>query len=498
MADYILAIDQGTTSSRVFIYDGSFNVVGKGQKEFPQIYPQAGWVEHDLDDIWHSVEGALKSALQNVKDKNFDVKKISAIGITNQRETFGLWSRKNSKPVGNAIVWQCRRTADLCKKLRKDKSALKMARTAGLVLDPYFSGTKLKWRFDKDKSLHTRARSGELAFGTIDTFLLWKLTAGRSHATDTTNASRTLLMDLKKMQWNKDALKVLNVPEQVLPEIKASDASFGVTHGLATLPDGIPIHGILGDQHAALLGQACTRAGETKVTYGTGAFLVMNTGGELKRSRSALSTVAWTLEGKTSYALEGSVFIAGAAVQWFRDELNLVSESKEIEALAKQVKDSDGVFFIPALSGLGSPYWKPEAKGLLGGITRGTKKPHIARACLEGVAFSIAEVVEVLRKDSKLPLRKIAVDGGAAANDLLMQTQADLLRVKIQRPIDLESTVRGAGYAAAIGVGSIKLSELRKDSKIEKEFSATISKTETEKRMAAWKRRVKALIAGAY
>lgn len=498
MADYILAIDQGTTSSRVLIYDGSFKIVGKGQREFTQIYPKAGWVEHSLEEIWKSVEDSIKDALDSVEDKNFDAAKISGIGITNQRETFGLWDRKNSKPVGNAIVWQCRRSAEICSKLRKNKAAQKMARTAGLVLDPYFSGTKLKWLFDKDKNLHKKAKSGELAFGTVDTYLLWMLSGGESHATDTTNASRTLLMDLKKLQWNQEALKILKVPAEVLPEIKSSDANFGVTKGLSLLPDGIPIHGILGDQHAALMGQACTRAGETKVTYGTGAFLVMNTGAELKRSRSALSTVAWTLKGKTTYALEGSVFIAGAAVQWFRDELNLVRESKEIEALAKQVDSSDGVFFIPALAGLGSPHWKPEAKGLLGGITRGTQKPHIARACLEGVASSVAEVVEVLRKDSKLPLRKLAVDGGAAANNVLMQTQADLLRVKIQRPTDLESTVRGAAYVAALGLGTVKIADLRKDNALEKEFKAEIPKAQSDARMQTWKRRIKALISGAY
>ncbi len=498
MGKYILSIDQGTTSSRAFIYNEAFDVIGKGQQTFPQHYPKAGWVEHDLEEIWSSVEGSIKQAIASVSGADFDVQKIVAIGITNQRETFGLWDRVTGKAVAPAIVWQCRRSAKICERLRKSPAAKKMARDAGLVLDPYFSGTKLTWMFENDRSIYARAKKGELAFGNIDTFLIWRLSAGLAHVTDTTNASRTMLMDLKKLKWNPSALKILKVPSAILPKILDSDACFGKTKGLKFLPDGIPVHGVLGDQHAALLGQACLKDGETKVTYGTGAFLVMNTGKNLKRSKRALSTVAWTLGGKTSYALEGSVFVAGAAVQWLRDGLNLIQNSSEIEALASKVDDSDGVFFIPALAGLGSPYWAPDAKGLLGGITRGTEKAHVARACLDGIASSVAEVVDVLRTDSKLKLKTIAVDGGACANDILMQTQSDLLQAKVRRPIDVETTIRGAAYAAAIGIGLIKLSDIAKTQKIEKEFSPKWTKKKSADVMALWRRRIKGLLAGAY
>ena len=498
MGKYILSIDQGTTSSRAFIYNESFEIVGKAQKTFPQHYPKAGWVEHDLEEIWSSVTNAIKGAIKDVRIKSFRPEQIAAIGITNQRETFGLWEKKTGKPTGPAIVWQCRRSAKICERLRKSKVAQKMAKDAGLVLDPYFSGTKLMWLFENNEKLRKRAKKGELAFGNIDTFLTWRLTSGESHVTDTTNASRTLMMSLKKLDWNPTAIKTLKIPKNILPEIKASDANFGETKGLGFLPDGIPIHGILGDQHAALLGQGCLKVGETKITYGTGAFLVMNTGREIKKSKTALTTVAWTLRGKTIYALEGSVFIAGAAVQWLRDDLKIVKSSAEIEKLAGEVESSDGVFFIPALAGLGAPYWEPEAKGLIGGITRGTQRSHIARASLEGIAASVAEVVEVLRKDSKLKLRSLSVDGGACANNILMQTQSNLLRAKVKRPVDVETTARGAAYAAAIGVGMIKMKEIAKSHKVEREFSATWTKNESLEFMKTWKRRIKGLLAGAY
>jgi glycerol kinase len=499
MKKYILSIDQGTTSSRAFIYDDRFQVVGMAQHAFPQHFPKADWVEHDLSEIWLSVEKSVKGALASVSRPEFDPSQIAAIGITNQRETFGVWDRETGAPAHRAIVWQCRRSAELCEKLRKNKKAQNVAKAAGLVLDPYFSGTKLKWLLDENKPLAARAKKGELVFGTMDTFLIWKLSAGRTHVTDTTNASRTLFMDLKKLKWNPEALKLFGVPASMLPEIKASNGDFGMTKGLPFLPDGIPIRGVLGDQQAALLGQACLASGETKVTYGTGAFLVMNTGTQIKRSRKGLSTVAWTLGNKTTYALEGSVFIAGAAVQWLRDELKIVEKSSDIESLASKVKDSDGVFFIPALSGLGSPYWAPHAKGLIGGLTRRSNASHIARAGLEGIAASIADVADGLRQDAKIPLKKISVDGGASANNILMQMQADLLRATVERPTDVETTVRGAAFAAALGAGLVKnVSELKTLSKQDRAFVPAWTPAETKAYMQIWRRRIKALLAGAY
>jgi len=499
MKKYILSIDQGTSSSRAFIYDERFQVVGMAQHAFPQHFPKPDWVEHELSEIWRSVENAVRDALKSVSRPEFHPSQVAAIGITNQRETFGIWNRKTGEAAHRAIVWQCRRTADLCEKLRKNPKARGVARTAGLVLDPYFSGTKLKWLLDSDKSFRERGKKGELVFGTMDTFLVSKLSAGVAHVTDTTNASRTLLMDLKKLKWNPEALKLFGVPSLMLPEIKDSNGDFGVTKGLEFLPDGIPIRGVLGDQQAALLGQACLSPGETKVTYGTGAFLVMNTGPSIKRSRKGLSTVAWTLGGKTSYALEGSVFIAGAAVQWLRDELGIVEKSSDIESLAAKVVDSDGVFFIPALSGLGSPYWAPHAKGLIGGLTRRSNVSHIARAGLEGIAASIADVAEGLGADAKIRLKKISVDGGASANNILMQLQADLLRAQILRPADVETTVRGAAFAAALGIGLMKsTSEIKAHIKQDRVFSPRWKPAESAAFMKTWRRRIKALLAGAY
>jgi len=499
MKKYILSIDQGTTSSRAFIYDDRFEVVGMAQHTFPQHFPKADWVEHELGEIWDSVTKSIKGAIESVSRPEFSASQIAAIGITNQRETFGVWHPKTGKSPHRAIVWQCRRSAAICEKLRKSKKAQDMAKKAGLVLDPYFSGTKLKWLLDEQKQLRAQANKGELVFGTMDTFLVWKLTAGVSHVTDTTNASRTLLMDLKKLSWNAEALKILGVPAEMLPEIKESNGFFGETKGLGVLPDGIPIRGVLGDQHAALLGQGCLNVGETKITYGTGAFLVMNTGSQIKRSRKGLSTVAWTLNGKTLYALEGSVFIAGAAVQWLRDELQIVEKSSDIESLAAKVKDSDGVFFIPALSGLGSPYWAPQAKGLLGGLTRRSNKSHIARACLEGIAASVADVAEGLAKDGKMKLKKVFVDGGASANNILMQNQADRLRAKVMRPKDVETTIRGAAYAAALGVGWIKnIKEIASHSKEDKSFTPMFTPAQSRESMKVWRRRIKGLLGGAY
>lgn len=484
---FILAIDQGTTSSRAFIYNSRFERIGTGQKAFQQYFPQPGWVEHSLDEIWESVRLAIRDAISSVKDPDFDVKKIAAIGITNQRETFGLWDKETHKPVGKAIVWQDRRSAEYCRKLQKSPSAKKIVGLTGLVLDPYFSGTKLALQLKDIK------HKDNLAFGNIDTFLLWKLSNGTAHATDVSNASRTLLMNIKTLKWDPFLLKTFGVPASILPEILSSDAKFGVTNGLDFLPNGIPIHGILGDQQAALFGQNCLETGEGKITYGTGAFMLVNTGKKILRSKGALSTVAWKYKGKTSYALESSVFIAGAAVQWLRDGLKILQTSSETETLAQSVESSEGVFFIPALSGLGSPYWVPEARGILGGITRGSTRAHVARACLEGIAHSVADTFESLQLKGvgKKPIR---VDGGASQNALLMQYQSDLLQRKLERPTDVETTVRGAAVMAALGVGLINESALKKNKDIGATFSAKITNKAALELKKRWAKRVKALI----
>ncbi len=486
---FILAIDQGTTSSRALIYNDKFERVGVGQKAFRQHFPQPGWVEHDLEEIWESVVGSIKEAIASVKDSQFSVNKIAAIGITNQRETFGLWDKTTHKPVSNAIVWQDRRSADFCRKLQKSPTAKKIIALTGLVLDPYFSGTKLSLQLKEIK------KTENLAFGNIDTFLLWRLTAGQAHATDVSNASRTLLMNLKTLQWDPFLLKTFKVPLNILPKILPSDARFGETRGLVFLPDGIPIHGILGDQQAALFGQSCLNVGEAKITYGTGAFMLVNTGKNILRCKGALSTVAWKYKNKCTYAVESSVFIAGASVQWLRDGLKMINASSEVQTLAESVKDSEGVFFIPALSGLGSPYWVPEAKGIIGGLTRGTTKAHIARACLEGIAHSVADTFECLSINHSTKGKAIIrVDGGASQNPILMQYQSDLLQRTLERPNDVETTVRGAAVMAALGVGLIDESTLKKQKDIGAIFKAKIPAQKARELKKLWSKRVKALI----
>jgi glycerol kinase len=500
MGRYVLSIDQGTTSSRAFIYNEKFEVVGQGQHPFPQIYPQTGWVEHDLEEIWKSVESSILDAVKSAeKSPEFSSEAIAAIGITNQRETFGLWDRKSLKPVGNAVVWQCNRSEQLCAKLKKTALGREIEKKTGLKISPYFSGTKLSFELQRKREWMLKAKRGELCFGTIDTFLLQKLSGGKIFATDISNASRTLLMDIRKQGWDKKILKALKIPERILPVIQSSDAKFGKTSGLKCLPDGIDICGILGDQQAALFGQTCFAKGEGKITYGTGAFMLINTAEKIYPTKTGVTTVAWKYNGKTTYALEASVFIAGAAVQFLRDNLNVIEKSSEIEGLARTVADADGVFFIPALTGLGSPYWRPEAKGLLGGLTRATSKAHIARACLEGIALSVGEVFAALVQDSKSKLKSIRVDGGASRNRLLMQEQADLLRVRVERPRDVETTVKGAAFMAALSCGLVKnLPELKKLVETDGTWTAACSQKESQRRFSVWKRRVAALLSGAY
>jgi glycerol kinase len=431
MSRFVLAIDQGTTGTTAVLLDRALAVRAAVNQEFPQHFPRPGWVEHDLEEIWASVGATVRKALRQAGARGRDV---AAIGITNQRETTALWRRSTGRPVSRAIVWQDRRTTDACAALKAQGREPWVRERTGLVLDPYFSATKLRWLLDHVKGARAAAGSGALAFGTVDTFLCWRLTGG-AHVTDVSNASRTLLMDLATRRWDDDLLALFGVPRAVLPEIRSSSETYGTTRGLAFLPDGIPVCGMAGDQQAALFGQACFAPGDAKCTYGTGAFLLQNVGPRpVHSSRGLLATVAWDVGGEVAYALEGSSFIAGAAVQWLRDGLGLIKTSAEIEPLARQVKDSGGVTFAPALAGLGAPHWRPEARGLIRGLDRGTTAAHLARATLDGIALSVFDLAEAMRVESGQPFRAFKVDGGACRNDLLMQTQADLLGVAVIRP----------------------------------------------------------------
>lgn len=484
--DIILAIDQGTTGTTVLLIDKNLNVLAKKNTEFPQYYPQPGWVEHDANEIWSCTVGTIQDALAIA---GVDPSRIAGIGITNQRETTTIWNRKTSQPIHNSIVWQDRRTADICQALiEKDRADFFFQKT-GLVLDAYFSGTKIKWMLDHVSGARDAAIKGDLAFGTIDTFLVWKLTNGHSHVTDVSNASRTLLMDLKTLQWDDTLLDLLTVPYELLPEIRSNAEVYGVTHNVPGLPDGIPVSGMAGDQQAALFGQACFKVGEAKCTYGTGAFILLNTGSDIRHSKNRLlTTVAWQLNGKTTYALEGSAFIAGAAVQWLRDGLKIITSSAEVETLAAQVPDSGGVVFVPALAGLGAPYWNPAARGVIHGITRGTTSAHLARATLDGIAHQVDDLLVAMAADLGHPPVELKVDGGACANNLLMQYQADLLGVNVVRPKMIETTAFGSAFLAGLGVGLWKTQdEILQTWKIDRQFNAAISRPEAEKKRSYWK-----------
>jgi glycerol kinase len=449
---YLLAIDQGTTGSTALILSHDARVLGRANREFPQHYPKPAWVEHEPDEIWASVQAAVRDALGKA---GVDPKDCAAIGITNQRETSLLWERAaKGEPVHRAIVWQDRRTSERCAELKRaGLEPLFRART-GLVLDPYFSGTKVEWLLDHVPGVRARAERGDLAFGTIDSYLLYRLTGGRVHATDTTNASRTLLFDIHRQQWDDELLGHLRVPRALLPEVRSSSEVYGHTLGFGPLPDGIPIAGIAGDQHAALFGQTCFEVGDGKCTYGTGAFLLVNTGRTPVESKHGLlTTPAWRIGDVTEYALEGSAFIAGAAVQWLRDGLGIITSADEIEQLAKQVESAGDVVFVPALSGLGAPYWDPNARGLICGITRDTNRGHLARAALEGIAFQVTDLAEAMSADMGQPLKRLRVDGGASKNELLMRFQGDLLNAQVERPASVETTALGAAYLAGLGVG---------------------------------------------
>ena len=452
MAGVILCIDQGTTGSTALVLGHDLEVLARSNHEFPQIYPRPGWVEHEPESIWSSVRGCVGEALATAGVGGADVR---AIGITNQRETSVVWERDTGRAIHNAIVWQCRRTTETCRRLRDEGHSELVRQRTGLVLDPYFSATKAAWVLDHVDGARTRAGRGELAFGTMDCYLLWRLTGGAVHATDVSNASRTLLLDIHDVVWDQELLDLFRVPAELLPEVRSCSEVYGETRGLDFLPDGIPIAGMAGDQQAALFGQACFEPGEAKATYGTGAFVLMNTGEEAVGSeRGLLTTIAWRLgDQATVYALEGSVFIAGAAVQWLRDELRIIEAAPQVERLALSVPDSGGVMVVPAFAGLGAPHWDPEARGAVLGLTRGSSRGHLARATLEGIAHQVADVVEAMAADSGRDLSGLRVDGGAAANGLLMQLQADLLGTGVRRPVVLETTAFGAGFLAGLAVG---------------------------------------------
>ena len=451
MPEVILAIDQGTTGTTVMLIDTHLHVVGRGYQEIKQHYPRPGWVEHDPEDIWVSVLQATRAALQAGR---IAPEAIKGIGITNQRETAVVWDRSSASPYHRAVVWQCRRTAAICEALMASGHEEMFRRKTGLVLDPYFSGTKLKWLLDHVTGLRDASKAGHAIAGTIDTYLVYRLTNGRSHVTDVSNASRTLLMDLETLQWDQDLAAVLDIPLQMLPAIQGCTEIFGLTHNVPGLPDGIPICGIAGDQQAALFGQACYTAGEGKCTYGTGAFLLLNTGDRPIFSHNRLlTTVAWKLADETTYALEGSAFIAGAAVQWLRDGLQLIKQAQDIEGLAAEVEDTGGVTMVPSFVGLGAPYWRTEARGLITGLTLGTQRGHLARAVLEGIALQNVAILRAMESDSGQSLQRLKVDGGACANNSLMQMQADFLGCRIVRPQMVETTALGAACLAGIGAG---------------------------------------------
>jgi len=486
MGRYVLAIDQGTTGSTALVLDRRLAVKGKANVEFRQIFPRPGWVEHDIEDIWTATLKAIGAALRAASAKGAD---LESIGITNQRETTLLWDRQSGRPVHNAIVWQDRRTAGICNELKAQGKEPWVREKTGLVLDAYFSGSKLRWLFENVKGARKKAESGALAFGTIDSALLWRLTGGAAHKTDVTNASRTLLMDLDRRAWDDELCALFGVPRAVLPEIRPSAGEFGTTKGVRGLPDGIPIAGMAGDQQAAMVGQACFAEGEAKCTYGTGAFLLMNAGPRKVTSRNGLlGTVAWQIGDQVAYALEGSAFIAGAVVQWLRDGLGLFGKSKEVEKLARSVRDSGGVVFVPALAGLGAPHWRQEARGLISGLDRGVTKAHLARAALEGVAFEIYDLAQAMAQDIGKPMPMFRVDGGMSANDLLMQFQSDLLGTPIERPRMIETTALGAAFLGGLGTGMwAGLAELESVWRAGKRFEPRMKPDEREAHLARWR-----------
>lgn len=483
---YILALDQGTSSSRALLINQAGEVVGVEQKEFTQIYPQPGWVEHDPLEIWDS---QLEVARKVLSSNGVGPKEIRGIGITNQRETTILWDRATGQPAFNALVWQDRRTSALCKKWKQEFGS-EITAKSGLVVDAYFSASKVAWLLEHVEGLRERAERGEICFGTVDTWLVWNLTEGKHHVTDSSNASRTMMFNIETLTWDKELLKRYDIPESILPKVVASSEVVGLTSLLGDC--SIPIAGMAGDQQSALFGQRCFSPGLCKNTYGTGCFMLMNTGTERQYSNNQLlSTVAWTVNGETHYALEGSVFIGGAAVGWLRDGLGIIDSSEEVEALAESVEDSGGLFFVPAFNGLGTPHWDQDARGLMVGLTRGTTKAHVARATLDAIALQVADLVEAMEKDSGLSLQELRVDGGAAQNDLLLQLQSDLLQAKVVRPQNTETTALGAALLAGLAVGFFEsLESLSTQSSPDKIFNPKKAPEEIAEQKRQWSRAV--------
>lgn len=489
MTRYVLAIDQGTTGSRAFLFDKTGRVVAQAYQELKQSYPRPGWVEHDPDEIWASCVNVIRSALRQAKVRPTQV---VAIGITNQRETTIVWERLSGRPVHPAIVWQCRRTAEICARLKARRLEPTFRRRTGLVLDAYFSGPKITWLLERVPGLRGRAEQGKLCAGTVDSWLLWHLTRGRVHATDATNASRTLIYNIRAHRWDPDLLKILRIPAALLPRVQPSSGEFGRTAaGAAGLPAGIPITGIAGDQQAALFGQRCVRSGQSKNTYGTGCFLLLNTGRRFVRSKHGLvTTVACDANGQPAYALEGSVFIAGAAIQWLRDAMGLIEQASETEAIAETLDDTQGVYVVPAFTGLGAPYWRPQARGLICGLTRGTTRAHLIRATLEAIAYQTRDVADAMRSDSGLKPRQLRVDGGACKNNFLMQFQADLLGCEIVRPKMVETTARGAAQLAGLAVGFWTTQQLDRMVGVDRVFTPHLRASAREALYQGWQRAV--------
>lgn len=493
MTQYILALDQGTTSSRAIIFDKAGAILSIAQKEFKQYFPRPGWVEHDANEIWSS---QLSVATEAIVKAGLTVDNIAAIGITNQRETTVVWDRNTGKPIHNAIVWQDRRTAVICDELKAAGHELLIKQKTGLVIDAYFSATKIKWILDNVDGARAKADMGELAFGTIDCWLLWNLTKGQVHATDVSNASRTMLCNIHTLQWDGELQAILDIPGNMLPQIRSSSEVYGSTQNILTAKN-IPIAGIAGDQQAALFGQMCTQPGMVKNTYGTGCFMLMNTGEKpVYSNNNLLTTVAWKVNGITQYALEGSVFIAGAVVQWLRDGLGIITKSSDVEKLAATVDSSDGVYMVPAFTGLGAPHWNAEARGTMFGITRGTTGGHIARAAVESIAYQVMDVLKAMEADSGITIKELRVDGGATSNDLLMQFQANVLQTKVLRPTVTETTALGAAYLAGLAVGYWQnVEDIQQQWQVQKIFFPSMEDHARQALIAGWQKAIKATIA---
>lgn len=490
---FILALDQGTTSCRAILFNQQGDIQGVSQQEFAQIYPKPGWVEHDAAVIWQT---QLKVAQDLLKQKNLAAEQIAAIGITNQRETVVLWDRETGEPVHNAIVWQCRRSADICKQIKRAGDESTFRYKTGLVVDAYFSGTKIKWILDEHPELRQRAEAGELMAGTMDTWLVYQLSGKKLHITEPSNASRTMLYNITTGEWDDELLKLLTIPRSLLPEVRSSSEVYGQTQA-ELFGAEIPIAGMAGDQQAALFGQNCFEPGTAKNTYGTGCFVLMNTGSEIARSESGLiTTVAWQLDGQLTYALEGSVFIGGAVIQWLRDELQIITDAAESHALATAVEDTAGVYLVPAFVGLGAPHWNSDARGMISGLTRGANRKHIVRAALESIAYQSRDVLDAMLADAPIALEVLRVDGGAAANDFLMQFQSDLIQEPVERPAVIETTALGAAYLAGLAVGYWQsLDDIRKNWSLQKRFEPQMAAKQAQQHYAGWQQAVQQTIA---